>query len=209
MVFSVGLAWRKKQAEELRKAYHLAIDGAREGFYMVRAIYDGRGSPIDFVLVDCNERGASLIGSTKEHLIDMRFSAKLLNRMRNEQALQRAIKDAQFELYYQPRVDTFSGELRSMEALVRWRHPERGMVPPVEFIPLAEETGLIVGLGELVARNVCRQLAAWRNAGLSVVPVSINVSPRQFSQGGLSTLFTSCLVEYGLDSSLVDDFGTG
>ncbi|KRB66278.1 hypothetical protein ASE07_10365 [Noviherbaspirillum sp. Root189] len=444
MAFTAGLAWRKKQAEELRKAYHLAIDGAREGFYMVRAIYDGRSNLIDFAVVDCNERGASLVGTTKDRLIGTRFSEiftgneaarafavfqnameagfyeadlkvppesplkvswvyqklvrsgnglaitvrdisetkeheetlasvansdeltslpnrhwlmhylpsavekakaadsmlavmfvdlddfkiindtlghaagdellqaaagrirsvvrptdhvvrlggdeftvileqvassddvvrvadriiatlhepfliaggsshvvygsvgvslfpddgadartllkhadiamyaakgsgkrhycffeerlseRLLSRMKNEKALQQAITFDEFELYYQPRVDTYSGELRSMEALVRWRHPERGMVPPMDFIPIAEETGLIVGLGELVARKACRQLAAWQAAGLRVVPVSINVSPRQFSQGGLSALFASCLSETGLDSSLVE-----
>ncbi|HEV2609152.1 MAG TPA: EAL domain-containing protein [Noviherbaspirillum sp.] len=132
------------------------------------------------------------------------LSESLVVRLNREHALRGAIERDEFVLFYQPRVDTFSGELRSMEALVRWMHPERGLVPPLDFIPMAEDTGLIVKLGELVIRKACAQLAQWKAAGLALVPVSINVSPRQFNQGNISALFASSMAEHGIDATLVE-----
>jgi EAL domain-containing protein (putative c-di-GMP-specific phosphodiesterase class I) len=91
-----------------------------------------------------------------------------------------------------------------MEALVRWIHPERGLVPPVEFIPLAEETGLIVRLGELVIEQACGQIAEWKEKGLPVVPVSVNVSSRQFSHGQLSASFRSRMARHNVAPSLIE-----
>ena len=147
---------------------------------------------------------AKASGKANYQFYQARFSQELLIRLNKEQALRKAIDADQFMLHYQPRVDTFSGELRGMEALVRWQHPERGLVSPLDFIPLAEETGLIVALGELVTRKVCAQLAQWQAEGLALVPVSINVSPRQFNHGTLHTLFSSCMAEYGIASSLLE-----
>lgn len=104
-------------------------------------------------------------------------------RLNCKQALRRAIEQDHFVLHYQPRVHTDSGELCGIEALVRWVDPERGLVPPLEFIPLAESTGLILQLGELVIEKACKQIALWKAAGLPLVPVSVNVSPRQFNAG--------------------------
>jgi EAL domain-containing protein (putative c-di-GMP-specific phosphodiesterase class I) len=132
------------------------------------------------------------------------LSHSLVGRLEKERALREAIGRDEFELHYQPRVDTLSGRLRGMEALVRWRRPGAGLVPPLEFIPMAEQTGLIVPLGELVVRKACAQLAQWREQGLPVVPVSINVSARQFGQGGLARLFASCMAEHALEASLIE-----
>jgi diguanylate cyclase (GGDEF)-like protein len=132
------------------------------------------------------------------------LSESLVVRLNKEQALRKAIERDEFELFYQPRVDTFTGELRSLEALVRWRHPERGMMGPQEFITMAEETGLIVPLGELVIRKAFAQLAQWRGQHLPVVPVSINVSPRQFNEGNLSALFSACMAEQDITPSLIE-----
>lgn len=131
------------------------------------------------------------------------LSENLVVRLNKEQALRKAIEHDEFVLYYQPRVDTFTGELRSIEALVRWMDAERGLVPPLEFIPMAEDTGLIVDLGELVIEKACAQLAQWRRQNLPVVPVSINVSPRQFSQGNLSAFFASCMQRYDITPSFI------
>jgi diguanylate cyclase (GGDEF)-like protein len=132
------------------------------------------------------------------------LSESLVVRLTREQALRRAIEQDEFVLYYQPRVDTFTGELRSMEALIRWVHPEQGIVSPQEFIPVAEDTGMIVKLGEMVLRKACAQLAQWRAQNLPVVPVSINVSPRQFDEGNLAALFSSCMARYGIETSLIE-----
>ena len=115
-----------------------------------------------------------------------------------------AIEHDQFVLYYQPRVDAVSGELCSMEALLRWIHPLRGMVPPLEFIPLAEASGLILQIGELVMEKACAQLGAWRAAGLSLVPVSINVSPSQFARGEVHRQLQLCLARHAISPALLE-----
>jgi diguanylate cyclase (GGDEF)-like protein len=132
------------------------------------------------------------------------LSRNLALRLDKEQALRQAFECDQFVLHYQPRVDTFSGELRSLEALVRWQHPQHGLIPPDEFIPLAEGNGSIVQLGELVIEKTCAQLAAWKAQGLPLVPVSINVSPRQFDRGDVSHFLAACMARHGIAPSLVE-----
>lgn len=102
-----------------------------------------------------------------------------------ERDLRRALDEQQFLLYYQPKVDLHSGQVIGCEALIRWRHPTRGLVGPVHFIALAEERGLIVALGEWVMREACRQSMAWQQQGLDVPPIAINLSAQHFK---LSTL---------------------
>ncbi|MPQ55832.1 EAL domain-containing protein [Duganella sp. FT27W] len=119
-------------------------------------------------------------------------------------SLAKAIDAGQLSLHYQARVDVVSGQPVSMEALLRWQHPTLGMVPPVQFIPLAEASGLINRLGELVMRQSCAQLAAWRDQGLPLVPVSINVSPRQFSYGSVAAQLARHLTQYELEADLLE-----
>jgi EAL domain-containing protein (putative c-di-GMP-specific phosphodiesterase class I) len=118
-----------------------------------------------------------------------------------EQALRLAIGDGELRLHYQPVVVLSSGRIIAVEALVRWEHPERGLVAPAEFIPLAEESGLIVELGEWVLREACAQLAAWRQAGTvdDQFRVAVNVSGRQLSDPGLLVTVTAALTVAGLD----------
>jgi diguanylate cyclase (GGDEF)-like protein len=132
------------------------------------------------------------------------FADRLVLRLRREQALRGAIARDEFVLYYQPRVDAMTGELRSMEALVRWIDPERGLVPPLEFIGTAERTGMIVELGELVIRKACAQLAAWKTAGLRMVPVSVNVSPRQFGEKNLAPMIGQQIAMHGIEACLLE-----
>jgi diguanylate cyclase (GGDEF)-like protein len=132
------------------------------------------------------------------------FAERLLLRLDREQALRAAIARDEFVLHYQPRVDAMTGELRSMEALVRWQHPERGLVPPLEFIETAERTGMIVALGELVIMKACAQIAAWQAADLRLVPVSVNVSPRQFSEKSLGPVFAQQIALHKIDAGLVE-----
>jgi diguanylate cyclase (GGDEF)-like protein len=133
-----------------------------------------------------------------------RLSQDLAVRLDKEQALRTALERDEFVLHYQPRVATFSGELRSLEALVRWIHPKDGMIPPDEFIGLAEGNGSIVQLGELVIEKTCAQLAMWKAQGLPLVPVSINVSPRQFERGDVSQLLASCMARHGIEAALIE-----
>lgn len=124
-----------------------------------------------------------------------------VERLSLEQDLARALESGQFSLHYQPQVDAGSGRIVSAEALLRWEHPERGMVSPVQFIPVAEETGLIVALGEWVVLTACRQMAEWRQAGLPVVPVAVNLSAHNFRSDSLLTSIAHALESTGLPSS--------
>jgi diguanylate cyclase (GGDEF)-like protein len=131
------------------------------------------------------------------------FAARIRERIEIEHALTQAIRNDDFTLVYQPRVDASSGRLCATEALLRWQHPERGVVEPWEFISLAEQTGQIVQIGDLVIRKVCAQIAAWRSAGRVVRPVSINVSARQLRTAGLCQTLSSYLAEYKIPASLI------
>jgi diguanylate cyclase (GGDEF)-like protein/PAS domain S-box-containing protein len=109
------------------------------------------------------------------------MNARALAHLTLENDLRRAVAGGEFELHYQPRFDLRTARVTGMEALIRWRHPERGLVPPGEFIPLAEETGLIVEIGDWVLLEACRQAEAWRREGHDL-RVSVNISARQFTQ---------------------------
>ena len=110
---------------------------------------------------------------------------RLKQRIDTEQALGGAIANDEFELYFQPRVRTADGTLTGLEALLRWNHPERGLLSPGEFIPLIESGGLLQALGDMVVNKACEQLAQWQRRGLPLAPVAVNVSARQFNQGSV------------------------
>ncbi len=107
------------------------------------------------------------------------------DRVRLESDLRQALSLGQFELHYQPKINTASGNVHGAEALLRWHHPERGMVAPGEFIGLAEECGLIHSIGAWVLREACRQCKAWHGEGLSGFRVAVNVAASQFRHGNL------------------------
>jgi diguanylate cyclase (GGDEF)-like protein len=123
-------------------------------------------------------------------------------RLSMEQSLRRALERKELTLLYQPRVNLRTGAIDAVEALLRWRHPERGLVLPDRFIPLAEETGLIVPIGEWVIRTACEQAAKWRLAGLPPVVVSVNLSARQLWVGGLVRLVGEVIADTGMGESL-------
>lgn len=125
-------------------------------------------------------------------------------RLQLEQALRRALELNQFELHYQPKVDVASGKLIAMEALVRWNSPERGMVPPAEFIAVSEEIGLIIPLGAWVLREACRQNRAWQQAGLPQMRVAVNLSAYQFRQKDLPEFIAGVLAEAGLAAASLE-----
>ncbi|MEN3366163.1 MAG: hypothetical protein V7606_3437 [Burkholderiales bacterium] len=135
---------------------------------------------------------------------DERLFERIRHRLDTEQELARALDEDHFVLYYQPRVNLRSGELVGMEALVRWIHPERGMISPADFIPLAESTGRILALGELIMEKTSAQIASWIAQGLPVVPVSVNVSARQFNEGAVKDLVAGCLARHRIAAELVE-----
>jgi diguanylate cyclase len=125
-------------------------------------------------------------------------------RVQLESDLHNALTHNQFQLYYQPKVDTRTGEVRSAEALIRWLHPTRGIVSPVEFIPLAEECGLIGAIGGWVIREACRQTRAWQVDGVPTLRVSVNLSASQFRDSGLVDSIRSALDDAGLQARYLE-----
>ncbi|MCE5322704.1 EAL domain-containing protein [bacterium] len=127
-----------------------------------------------------------------------------VEKMQLESSLRKAIERDEFVLHYQPRVDVKTGAILGVEALVRWRHPEMGLIPPAAFIPLAEETGLIEPIGRWVMRTACAQNKKWQTDGLDPISVAVNVSGRQFVNGSLTDDVSHILFETGLDPQFLD-----
>ena len=121
-----------------------------------------------------------------------------------ETRLRHAISTNQLRVYYQPQVDIASGRIIGAEALVRWQDPERGLIPPVQFIPLAEETGLIGTIGEWVLRETCQQGVRWIKAGLPFLTLAVNLSPHQFMRGDISELVSKVLAETGFPADRLE-----
>ena len=166
------------------------------------------GNPADLIknadtaMYHAKEQGRNNFQFFADHM-----NASIVTRLRLEQELREAFESGQFELHYQPQVDIASGRIVGAEALLRWRHPERGVVSPVEFIPVAEETGLILPLGEWVLRTACSQMAEWSTPGHSCVGLrhmSVNVSPRQFQQPGFVEAVEKVLRESGLKPNVLE-----
>lgn len=132
------------------------------------------------------------------------MNARAWELLQLESGLRQALEQQQLVLHYQPQIDLTTGQLIGVEALVRWEHPERGVVPPGDFIPLAEETGLIVPIGEWVLRTACAQSRAWRQAGFSPMRMAVNISPRQFRQSDLIARVDEILRETGLEPSALE-----
>lgn len=126
------------------------------------------------------------------------------DRIRLERDLHQAVVLGQFELQYQPKIDIVTGRVRSAEALIRWRHPERGVLPPGEFIPLAEECGLITEIGRWVLREACRQVKEWQGQGLAPVRVAVNLSASQFRDGRLLQTISDALAAVQLDPQFLE-----
>lgn len=121
-----------------------------------------------------------------------------------ERDLRKAIMNDELVAYLQPRVDALTGKIVSAEALVRWDRPEHGLISPGLFIPIAEETGLIIAIGKWMKKRVCEQLVAWRNAGLPLIPISVNISSKRFLQQGFAEEISGLLKRYELEGKWLE-----
>lgn len=133
------------------------------------------------------------------HFYSAEMNARVLQRLRTENALHGATEREEFVLHYQPRICVRSKKLVALEALIRWQHPEKGMIYPAEFISLAEEIGLIGEIGEWVLRTACRQNIEWQRKGLPAVRISVNLSPKQLGSSSLQQSVARVLAETKLD----------
>ena len=169
------------------------------------SIFPEHGQDMDSLLqsADIAMYQAKSEGKARFCFYSEEFAQKVRDRITTERALEQAIANDEFVIYYQPRADARSGLLSSMEALVRWRHPERGLVAPIDFIPVAEQSRLIVPIGDMVIRKVCEQMMHWREEGLKLCPVSINVSALQLRGDGLRLSLAANLSRFALPSSLI------
>ncbi|WP_142847656.1 EAL domain-containing protein [Telmatospirillum sp. J64-1] len=138
------------------------------------------------------------------HFYTPEMNANSIERLRLETDLRKAIGRNELVLHYQPKVDTATGKVVGSEALVRWNHPELGLLQPGLFIPIAEETGLITQVGAWVIRAACQQIRQWQEDGLPVVPVAVNLSAHQFHQPNLVESILATLEETGVEASMLE-----
>ncbi len=164
------------------------------------AMYPDHGHSADVLLrsADAAMHHAKDSGRGNRQFYDPSMDASALDVLRHERLLREAIATDAFELHYQPQVRLADGALQGLEALVRWRHPERGLVGPDEFITFSESRGLITPIGRWVLREACRQLKAWQDEGLAMVPVAINLSALEFRQRDVAAEITTVLRDTGL-----------
>ncbi|MBM3104798.1 EAL domain-containing protein [Pseudomonas sp. V1] len=153
---------------------------------------------------DMAKQHAKHLGGDSFQFYTENLRASTLERLQLENQLRKAIEERQLLVYYQPKLCLRQGRLLAAEALVRWQHPQWGMVPPSEFIGLAEETGLIAPIGEFVLRQACWQAREWQRQGLTPIRVSVNLSVHQLRQGKLVSLVRQVLEESGLEPHLLE-----
>ncbi|UQZ35355.1 GGDEF-domain containing protein [Paenibacillus sp. PK3_47] len=178
--------------------YHISLS-------MGMSIHPGDGDTAEQLIQNAD----TAVHNAKDHNVEIRryipaMQMKAKERLKLENDLRRALEREELYLVYQPQVKLETEEIVGMEALLRWNHPKRGLVSPEDFIPIAEESGLIVPIGEWVLRTACLQNKDWQKAGYQPICVSINLSMRQFLQPNLAGKIGTILAEIGLDPCYVD-----
>jgi diguanylate cyclase (GGDEF)-like protein len=170
------------------------------------ACFPQDGEDADTLLSNANTamRHAKETGGARLQRFAPTQRRELVRRMALEHQLHRALEREELFLQYQPKIDLQGGGLAGFEALLRWRHPQHGVVSPEEFVPILEETGLIVPVGEWLVRTAVKQMAAWHAAGLPEVPVAVNLSARQFLQGDVVALVEQLLQEHEVAPQLLE-----
>jgi EAL domain-containing protein (putative c-di-GMP-specific phosphodiesterase class I) len=143
-------------------------------------------------------------GKNKFQFYSANFNGNSSHKMELENGLRKALEQNQLSLYYQPQIELTTGQVVGFEALLRWMHPKFGMISPDEFIPLAEETGLIVPIGKWVLKTACEQNTAWQKAGLTAVTVAVNISVCQFQDENFVDFVMDALDDTGLDPEYLE-----
>ena len=170
------------------------------------AVYPRDGTQIEQLLNHANTAmtQAKQHGGDQYQFYSAAFNIGSSERLALQSSLRHALERQELLVYYQPQVNLKTGKIVGTEALVRWQHPERGLVSPDKFIPIAEETGLIVPIGEWVLKTACQQTKIWQDAGFKALRVAVNLSSRQFSQIDLRHQLVAILMETGLDPKYIE-----
>jgi EAL domain-containing protein (putative c-di-GMP-specific phosphodiesterase class I) len=170
------------------------------------ATYPNDGMDADAMLANADAAmyRAKEIGRDNFQFYTPEMNTKVHEKFLLQKELRNAVARSEFVLLYQPQVDLRTGHVFAAEALIRWMHPNLGMISPIKFIPMAEETGLIVPIGDWVLHEACRQNKAWQDAGLPHINVSVNVSARQFKEKNLINHVVSALMESELDAKYLE-----
>jgi diguanylate cyclase len=170
------------------------------------SIYPNDGLDLRALMVNADGAmyHAKKMGRNNYQFFTREMTAVAGARLELEKSLRRAMENREFELHYQPKVNVKSGAVTAMEALIRWRDPQKGLISPVEFIPLAEELGLIIPLGAWVLITACQQNRQWQTAGLPRIRVAVNLSAVQFRQKNLVEFISQVLEDTGLDASFLE-----
>jgi diguanylate cyclase len=153
----------------------------------------------DTAMYDAKEKGRNNF-----QFFTAEMNQKMVERQTLEASLRCALERNEFLLHYQPKVNLTTGEITSVEALIRWQHPDRGLVPPGQFVPVAEDCGLILKIGRWVLREACRQTRAWQLEGLPPVSIAVNVSAAEFRSKDFVASVNSTLAECGLDPNYLE-----
>ncbi len=170
------------------------------------ASYPGDGSDADALLMNADAAmyRAKELGRNNYQVYTSEMNVKVHEKLRLQEQLRHALANGEFRLAYQPQVDLKTQRVFGVEALLRWHHPTEGLVPPSTFIPVAEETGMILSIGDWVLHSACKQNKAWQDQGLDPMTISVNVSARQFLQKELVGRVAHALSESGLDAQYLE-----
>jgi diguanylate cyclase (GGDEF)-like protein/PAS domain S-box-containing protein len=147
---------------------------------------------------------AKASGRNTYHFYTSELNQAISARLELDSSLRHALERDEFRVHYQPRIDVESGRIVGAEALIRWQCPGKGLIPPERFIPVAEETGLIIPIGEWILQEACRQNSAWQRVGLPPISISVNLSPIQFRHAGLVQSVAAALSQAGLDPAYLE-----
>ncbi len=170
------------------------------------SLYPTDGEDSDTLLkhADIAMYRAKDLGKNNYQFYSADMSARAFERLTLESSLRHALERSEFLLHYQPQIDTNSGKVVGVEALLRWQHPELGLIAPSDFVPLLEETGIIIPVGEWVLRAACEQLRKWRRAGREHLRIAVNLSARQFNEPNFASIIDRAMQASGCNPTLLE-----